>query len=96
MRVVNPIGSLSTAPFPTAPRTGSLRGGVLGALTNGKPNADILLQEVASRLQRSLGLAGVMRLDKTASAAGQGMPAADWMIERLASGTVAVLTASGD
>jgi hypothetical protein len=96
MRVVNPIGSLSGAPFSTAPRTGRLRGGVLGALTNGKPNADVLLEEFATRLQRMLGLSGVMRLDKTAAAAGPGMPAPDWMIERLASGTVAVLTASGD
>jgi hypothetical protein len=96
MRVVDPMGRPTAGVLPTAERNGKFKGGVLGTLSNGKPNADVLLDEVAGRLREALGFTEVMHFDKTLQAEGPGMAGPDWMIERLASGTVAVLTASGD
>lgn len=96
MKVLSPIGQIGSGRFPAAQRPASLDGAVLGLLSNGKPNADNLLDEIVAQLSERYRLAEPMRLDKTDGAAGPAYGATDWMLERLSSGTVAVLTASGD
>jgi hypothetical protein len=96
MKVVSPVGEIGNGRFPAATRPGSLDGAVIGVLSNGKPNADLLLDEVIAQLSERFRLAEPMRLNKTDGAFGPAHGAADWMIDRLSSGTVAVLTASGD
>jgi hypothetical protein len=92
---VSPLGHPRTAGFSVAARP-ALQGGVLGLLTNGKPNADRLLRNLGDTLAAGHGVRDVMWLDKTARADGPGFAAPGWMLELLSSGTVAVLTASGD
>jgi hypothetical protein len=97
MKVVSPIGQAGSGRFPPADRPASLDGAVLGLLSNGKPNAANLLDEIVAQLSERFRLAQPVRIDKTHDgASGPAHGAKDWMIERLSSGTVAVLTASGD
>jgi hypothetical protein len=56
-RLLDPTGGNDQATDTTlAPRLRSLRGLTAGLLDNTKPNASVLLSEVASRLQREHGL----------------------------------------
>ena len=96
MKVVSPIGEIGGSRFPAATRPASLDGAVLGLLSNGKPNADNLLDEIVTQLSEHFRLAEPMRVNKTEGAHGPAHGATDLQIERLSSGTVAVLTASGD
>ena len=95
-KVVDPIGVVSGPEGSGATWTVDLRGQVLGLLSNGKANASPLLEAVAARLDSRYGLAGIIRADKSHEASGPGLPAPPDIIDRLASGSVAVLTASGD
>lgn len=96
MQVVNPLGTPQAAGAELAASPQSLRGARLGVLWNGKPNADELLRAVAARLIEGQGMAGMLWLKKGDLASGPGFPSPQPLIDRLSSGTVAVLAASGD
>ncbi|HEV7679602.1 MAG TPA: hypothetical protein VGQ42_13640 [Candidatus Dormibacteraeota bacterium] len=96
MKVVSPIGEIGSGRFPAAARPASLDGAVLGLLSNGKPNSANLLDEIAAQLGERYRLGEPVRANKTESAHGPAHGATEAILERLSSGTVAVLTASGD
>ena len=96
MEVVNPMGAGATATSELAPHPGALRGKTLGVLCNGKPNADKLLGALAQRFVQEHDMADVLWMDKVDLAKGPGDPCPEDLIDRLSSGTVAVLAASGD
>ena len=95
-RYVSPLGSPKTAGFRLASRPARLEGGVLGLLSNGKPNANRLLRGLGEEFATHHGIKDILWLDKTQQAQGPGYPSPSWMFDVLSSGTVAVLTASGD
>jgi len=96
MRVLSPLPTQSTTSDRVARRPPTLDDQVIGLMTNGKQNADVLLEAVAAELRTRFALREPFRANKAASGSGpsQGAPAP--MIDRLASGTIAVLVASGD
>ena len=95
-KVVDPIGHVLSADVSAATWRVDLNGQTLGILCNGKAKASELLEAVASRLASRFELAGIVRADKSHEASGPGLPAPPDIIDRLASGAVAVLVASGD
>lgn len=94
IRVVDPTRPTLDARGALAPRQAKLRG-TIGLLSNGKPNATMLLQALEERL-RDYGVTEFLWLDKSRNALGPSQASPEWMIQRLTSGTVAVLAASGD
>jgi hypothetical protein len=96
MRIVNPAPSPTRAGIDTAPRLASLDGARLGFLSNGKPNADLVLAGIRSRLERRYNCVGSVSADKAVDARGSGDPAPDWMLDGLAAGVAGVINAAGD
>ncbi|MAT03871.1 MAG: hypothetical protein CL424_02350 [Acidimicrobiaceae bacterium] len=96
LKVVDPIGEIAGTASTGETWQLDLTGQTLGILCNGKANASPLLEAVAARLALKFNLAGIIRADKSHEASGPGLPAPPEMIDRLASGAVAVLVASGD
>jgi len=78
--LLDPTGDgTQSADATLAPRLRSLRGLTAGLLDNGKPNASVLLSEVASELQRRYGVqASVMHLKGYF-----GTPAEESVIQRI-------------
>ena len=95
MQVVDPIVMVASMDAGGSWRVDPT-GRTLGFLTNGKPNADALLQAIERRLRTRFELAGVVWANKTAECDGPGWPATDEVLHRLAGHAVAVLAASGD
>jgi hypothetical protein len=75
-----------------SPRPVSLRGLTLGLLDNTKPNAMLLLDEIAADLEREHGIAGVKRYVKDYF----GTPIAQELLEQIVSEVDVVITAVGD
>jgi hypothetical protein len=96
MKVVSPIGELFAAEAAAATWTLNPRGKVIGFLSNGKPNSAELLAVIQRRLEARHELGGVVWANKSHEASGPGLPAPPDIIDRLSSGVVAVLAASGD
>lgn len=95
-KVVNPIGEVVGEAASEATWTLDLTGKTIGFLSNGKANSAELLQAVERRMRAKYDLAGVAWANKSIEAEGPGRPAPGFIIDRLSSGVVAVLAASGD
>ena len=94
-KVVNPIGEV-VGEASEATWQVDLSGKTIGFLSNGKANSAELLAAVQRRLQAKYDIANVVWANKSREAEGPGRPAPPEIIERLSSGVVAVLAASGD
>ena len=75
-----------------APRPGDLSGKVVGLLSNGKRNADVLLDAVYSLLQDTYDFKGTVRLNK----GDASRPAPQHIMEELLAKCDLVITATGD
>ena len=96
VRVVSPLGDPSKARHPLARRPASLDGAVIGLFTNGKQNADTLLELVAEELRKRYALKEPIRRDKAKAGSGPAARAPESLLDELSAGAVAVLAASGD
>jgi hypothetical protein len=96
MRVLSPLATHSITSDRVARRPPTLDDQVIGLMTNGKQNADVLLEAVAEELRTRFALKELRRENKAAGGSGPSQGAPVSMLDRLASGTVAVLVASGD
>lgn len=95
-KLVDPTGAIAGVEGTGETWQLDLNGQTLGLLCNGKAKASDLLEAVARRLGERFDLAGLIRADKSQEAAGPARPATPEIIDRLSSGAVAVLVASGD
>ena len=95
-KLVDPTGAISGTAATGETWQLDLNGQTLGILCNGKAKASELLEAIAQRLGQRFELAGIVRADKSSEAAGPARPATTEIIDRLSSGAVAVLVASGD
>lgn len=95
-KVVNPIGAVVGEEASQATWHLDLNGQTIGFLSNGKANSAELLKAVERRLLAKYNLAGVVWANKSIEAEGPGRPAPPEILDRLSSGVVAVLAASGD
>ena len=95
-KVVNPIGAVIGEEASQATWRIDLTGKTIGFLSNGKANSAELLKAVERRMQVKYDLAGVVWANKSIEAEGPGRPAPAEILNRLSSGVVAVLAASGD
>jgi hypothetical protein len=96
VKVVSPIGELFAAEASDATWRINPEGKVIGFLSNGKPNSAELLSIIQRRIEAKYKLGGVVWANKSHEASGPGLPAPPEIIDRLSSGVVAVLAASGD
>lgn len=97
MKVMSPVGTtLMQQLTGLAPRKASLAGGVIGLLSNGKPNAHELLESAFRQLQDRVGGLEAVRFEKHVVGAGSGSASPPWLLDKLAAETVAVIAASGD
>jgi hypothetical protein len=69
-----------------------LRGKTIGFIDNAKPNFHHLVDDLADVLTRKYGVAAVLKRRKR----GAAMPAADEVVDELASQCDLVITGSGD
>ena len=93
LRLIDPGGPQEGGAERTrAPRLASLDGKRIGLLTNGKHNADVLLQETAAIFEKEHGCTVVELTGK----AHAGKPADPGLLARLAKETDFLLTAAGD
>lgn len=95
-KVVNPIGGIVGEEATDATWRIDLTGQRIGFLSNGKANSAELLKAVERRMVAKYNLAGVVWANKSVEAEGPGRPAPQPILDRLSSGLVAVLAASGD
>lgn len=95
-KVVNPIGLVEAEEASDASWRIDLTGKTVGFLSNGKANSAELLGKVEQFLRARHDLAGVVWANKSLEAEGPGKPAPPEILDRLSSGVVAVLAASGD
>ncbi len=92
-QLLDPTGMSDTGADSTlAARTASLRGLTIGLLDNTKPNATLLLEEIAAELRRDAG-AGQTRLFTKDYF---GTPAGPELIDEIAGSCDVVITAVGD
>jgi hypothetical protein len=75
-----------------APRPGDLNGKVVGLLSNGKRNADKLLDAVQSLLEDTYEFSGTVRLNKRDAS----RPAPQAIVDELLEKCDLVITATGD
>lgn len=96
MKVVSPIGEIRAAAATEATWRLDPAGKTIGFLSNGKVNSAELLEALQRRTSARYDLGGVVWANKSREAQGPAMPAPPEIIDRLSSGAVAVLAASGD
>lgn len=98
MKVMSPVGALlAQQAAGLAPRKPLPSGGIVGLLSNGKPNAHELLETAFTQLQARLGVKlTAMRYEKHVVGAGSGSGTPRWLLDKLAAETVAVIAATGD
>lgn len=96
VKVVSPIGQLFAAEASDATWRVDITGQTIGFLSNGKANSAELLAALQRRIVARHDVAGVVWANKSLEAQGPGMPAPPDIVDRLSSGVVAVLAASGD
>jgi hypothetical protein len=92
MKLVDPTGSPPEQNHQRAPKLASLDGKVIGLLSNGKLNADLLLQETARLFEERHGC----RVNKIAHKSNPSAPAPVEAIEAVAAASDFMLTATGD
>jgi hypothetical protein len=92
MEILDPVGSTAAASRALAPRPGSLQDAVIGVLDNSKPNARVLLEEVARALAEKVGARDVRIWRKPGASIGATAAVLDEMAARCG----AALTASAD
>ena len=90
MDVLSPVGPVSRAFKPLAPRRGSLAGRSVGLLDNSKPHAGLLLERVAQLLAERAGVGPVTIWRKPTAA----QPAQ--VLDEIARRVEVVLTGSAD
>lgn len=92
IEVLSPAGKAKQNPQGMAERLATLDGKVVGILDNGKPNADLLLREVADKLKSRYGISEVIAFRKRTvnEAASQDI------LQSLSSRADAVVVATGD
>lgn len=91
MKIYSPEGAVGQAPAALAPSPTLLAGYRMGILQNGKPNADVLLGRIATRVAERTG--AEIRLTESKNAA---VACADQVLERIAREVQVVLTGSAD
>jgi hypothetical protein len=97
MLVHDPIAPERSDRETLAPRPTLAPGARIGLLANGKPNADVLLHVIHARIAREYPELGPpIVLNKGTEALGPSNSASEAQFERLTSGAIAVLAASGD
>ena len=92
MEILDPVGSTTAASRALAPRPGSLQDAVIGVLDNSKPNARVLLEEVARALAEKVGARDVRVWRKPGASIG----ATAAVLDEMAAQCGAALTASAD
>lgn len=92
MQIVSPEGAIGTAPHAPAPSPAVLSGLRVGVLDNGKPNARLLLERLASRLGERAGTTVSLVVGKGTAAT----PAEPDVLDALRAGVDLVLTGSAD
>ena len=92
IRYLNPVQEAAVKPASLAPRLPSLEGCRLGLLSNGKENADALLQMVAQEIKTNFSVKNVVSVTKF----GAGINCPPKFMEDLLSRCDAVITAVGD
>jgi hypothetical protein len=90
IEVLDPTASPRVSELPLAARRGSLAGKKIGFLSNGKANAELLLDDIGELLRSRLDGLTVVKGDK-----GAAEPAPDDVMERLRA-CDAVITAIAD
>jgi hypothetical protein len=92
-KLLDPTGFDESAADKTlAPRPAGLRGLTVGLLDNTKPNAEVLLSEIADELQRRHGVGRSLRYTKGYF----GTPMDEDMLKQIAQDCDLVVTAVGD
>jgi nucleotide-binding universal stress UspA family protein len=92
MQILSPEGTVGTAPHGLAPSPGVLTGLRLAVLDNGKPNARLLLERLASRLAERGGATVSLVVGKGTAAT----PAEPEVIDALRESADLVVTGSAD
>lgn len=92
MKLIDPTGKVPEQTHTCAPRLAMLDGKVIGLLSNGKANADLLLTETAERFRRAHGCEVLEIVYKPNPSA----PAPSEIIDGLAERCDFLLTANGD
>jgi hypothetical protein len=96
MKVLNPVGRVEKRDANGPASRRDLKGGVIGLLSNGKPNARALLDLAFNKLQERLGPLRSVHYEKHKLGSDSGSASPPWLIDKLALGTIAVITGSGD
>lgn len=92
MKLVDPTSRAPVQNLKRAPEIESLDGKVVGLLSNGKLNADLLLQETAGLFADKHGC----RVNRIVYKANPSAPADKDAIDRVSASSDFVLTATGD
>ena len=91
MLIHRPDGDLATPPAQRAPALAVLAGRRIGILDNRKPNADVLLEQLAKRLAERTGATVVHTATKNAA-----IPCEDQVLDLLAEEVDVILTGTAD
>lgn len=92
MQILSPEGTVGTAPHTPAPAPAVLTGMRVAVLENGKPNARLLLTQLADRLAERAGATVSVLVGKGTAAT----PAEPEVLDTLRAGADVVLTGSAD
>lgn len=92
IEVLEPVAETKTVRRETAPRLDTLENKIVGFLDNTKPNADVLLRDLAELMTRKFHLANTIQIRKEHVMKTAGPEIFDSLAERCD----AVITASGD
>ena len=92
IEVLDPRGVTGSIEQLDVPYLDTLRGKRVGVLENRKPNADILLAQIAELLREKYGVADVVLRAKE----GSDAPATDALLDELARTCDAVICGTGD
>ena len=92
IEVLDPRGVMGSVEQLSVPYLDTLRGKRIGVLENRKPNADILLAQIAELLREKYGVADVVLRAKD----GSDAPASDSLLDELARTCDAVICGTGD
>ncbi|MDP6911976.1 MAG: hypothetical protein QF777_10510 [Acidimicrobiales bacterium] len=91
MLIHRPDGDVATPPAQRAPSPTVLAGCRIGILDNRKPNADVLLEQLAKRLAERTGATVVHTATKNAA-----IPCGDQVLDLLAEEVDVILTGTAD
>jgi hypothetical protein len=92
MKLIDPTGSAPERSHARAPKLAALDGKVVGLISNGKLNADLLLEETAKLFVAEHGC----RVNKLVYKHNASAPARQEVIQQVADESDFLLTATGD